>query len=160
MRFRFQFPCSCLSSRWAPRVRSPVRPVSHGAGRRSLAEDQFAAVGHVRFGNDTVGSPFPPPSGHDQSGHGRDNLIPRTAVHRSGRTVTFVIGGPVHQVSIYKDGTAVESQPRGAAPKAGCGPRRIIPGTAIPTLLPCRQPRAAGGRPTVSYTFRSPGGTS
>ncbi len=31
----------------------------------------------VRFGLPQVGSPFPPGSGHDASGHAKDSLVPR-----------------------------------------------------------------------------------
>ena len=46
---------------------SPTAPASAGG---SLAAGQSSPLGAtVRFGNDTVGSGFPTPSGHDQSGH-------------------------------------------------------------------------------------------
>jgi hypothetical protein len=60
----------------------------------------------IQFGNDGVGSHFPPPSGHDASGNARDNLIPRTVVIDKGGPVTFKIGfSGVHQGAIYADGT-------------------------------------------------------
>ena len=70
-----------------------------------------------------------------------------------------MLGGPVHQVSIYKDGTSVDEVSRaGAAPKAGCGPAPFIPGTGDPNLVAVLgQPLCAGGAPTVSYTFQRPG---
>lgn len=62
-----------------------------------------AATATVQFGRET-GSPFPPGSGHDQSGHARDSLVPRTVVIAQGGRVTFKIG-PFHQVAIYRPGT-------------------------------------------------------
>jgi plastocyanin len=138
-------------------------PANPSAAASSLSADSSAAKpssgATVRFGNDTVGSPFPPPSGHDASGHGRDNLIPRTVVIDAGETVTFEMGGPVHQVGIYKDGTEVDQVRRvGAAPKAGCGPAPYIPGTGDPNLVTILgQPLCAGGAASVSYTFTRPG---
>lgn len=58
----------------------------------------------VQFGNDSVGSPFPPPTGHDSSGNGKFNLIPRTAVISAGGAVTFEVVGH-HQVAVYEAGT-------------------------------------------------------
>jgi hypothetical protein len=58
----------------------------------------------VRFGNPTVGSPFPPPEfEHDSSSNARDNLIPRTSVISAGGNVTFDVAG-FHQVAIYEPG--------------------------------------------------------
>jgi plastocyanin len=61
----------------------------------------------VRFGNDSVGSPFPPPDGHDASFNGKDNVIPRTAVISAPGTVTWNVLG-VHQVAVYRPGIAPE----------------------------------------------------
>jgi len=134
---------------------SPTAP--GGSLSASNASTPLSAT--VRFGNDSVGSPFPPPSGHDQSGHGRDNLIPRTVVIDAGGTVTFEIGGPVHQVAIYKDGTRPEEVSlAGLAPKAGCGPAPYIPGTNDPNFIKVLgQPPCAGGPTTVSQKFDTPG---
>ena len=96
---------------------SPTSPA--GAGGSLAANTPGSAT--VRFGNDSVGSGFPTPSGHDQSGHARDNLIPRNVVIDKGGTVKFIMGGPVHQVGVYKDGTKPEDVVRtGAVKKAGC----------------------------------------
>ena len=113
----------------------------------------------MRFGNDTVGSKFNPASGHDQSGHGRDNLIPRTAVIDQGGTVTFVMGGAVHQAAIYKDGTTPEQVSRaGAAPIGGCPPVPYVTGAGDPNLVAVLDaPPCAGGAWSVSYTFQTPG---
>ena len=134
---------------------TPSNP-SAAAGSLSV---QTSSGATVRFGNDTVGSPFPPPSGHDASGHGRDNMIPRTAVIDVNETVTFQMGGRNHQVGIYKDGTEPDQVSRaGAAPKAGCGPAPYLPGTGDPNLIAILgQPICAGGATSVSYTFTKPG---
>ena len=71
----------------------PAGPSALGGTTEAGSNSPLSA--RVRFGNDTVGSGFPTPSGHDNSGHARDNLIPRPAVIDQGGTVTFVMGGPV-----------------------------------------------------------------
>jgi plastocyanin len=160
MRFRFHFPLLLLVLALAAACSQPGSTPSPTAPGASLAEKNNSPLSAtVRFGNDTVGSPFPPPSGHDQSGHGRDNLIPRTVVIDQGGTVTFVIGGPVHQVAIYKDGTTPEQVGlAGLAPKAGCGPAPYIPGTNDPNFIKVLgQPPCAGGPTTVSQKFDNPG---
>jgi len=58
----------------------------------------------VDFGQDRLGSPFPPPDGHDASGHARDKVFPRTIVLRAGGSVTFNMG-TFHMVAIYDRGT-------------------------------------------------------
>ena len=160
MRFRLQVPVLVLVLALAAACSQPASsPSPTATGASSAVSSKLSLSATVRFGNDTVGSPFPPPSGHDQSGHGRDNLIPRTVVIDQGGTVTFVIGGPVHQVSVYKPGTEVDDVSRaGAAPKAGCGPAPFIPGTNDPNLVKILgQPICAGGPATVSHTFDTPG---
>lgn len=58
----------------------------------------------VTFGRTGVGSPFPPPSGHDASGHAYDKVLPHTVNISAGGSVTFNIL-PIHAVAIYDDGT-------------------------------------------------------
>jgi plastocyanin len=160
MRFRFPFPVLLLLLALAAACSQPGSTPSPAAPSASLAAKPGSPqTVTVRFGNDSVGSWYPPPSGHDQSGHGRDNLIPRTTVIDQGDTVSFVIGGPVHQVSIYKPGTTVDEVSRaGAAPKAGCGPAPFIPGTGDPNLVKVlAEPICKGGPATVSYKFDTPG---
>lgn len=133
---------------------SPLGPT--GGSLSSVAQNT-PLTATVRFGNDSVGSPFPPPSGHDQSPHAKDNLIPRTVVIDQGGTVTFRMGGGVHQVGIYKDGTQPDQVVRAAAPKAGC-PAVYITGATDPNFVTTvGQPLCAGGSPTVSYKFDNPG---
>ena len=77
-----------------------------------LALDPAAAVvgagipSHVtvEFGRDRVGSPFPPPDGHDASGHARDKMFPREVVIARGGSITFDMG-TFHQVVIFAAGT-------------------------------------------------------
>jgi plastocyanin len=160
MKFRFYFPGLVLVLAVAAACSQPGSTPSPTAPGASVADKSGSPLSAtVRFGNDTVGSKFPPPSGHDQSGHGRDNLIPRTTVIDQGGTVTFELGGPVHQVAIYKDGTSIDDVSRaGAAPKAGCGPAPYVPGVGDPNLVAVLgQPICAGGAATVSYKFDRPG---
>ncbi|HET9266666.1 MAG TPA: hypothetical protein VFO31_00830, partial [Vicinamibacterales bacterium] len=133
---------------------SPAGPTG---GTLSAVGANTPLAATVRFGNDSVGSPFPPPSGHDRSGHAKDNLIPRTVVIDQGGTVTFQMGGGVHQVGIYKDGTQVDQVVRAAVTKAGCPPAPYITGATDPNLVAILgQPPCAGGAMSVSYTFETP----
>jgi plastocyanin len=61
----------------------------------------------VRFGNDDVGSPFPPITDHDQSGNGKFNLIPRTVTIARGGSVTYdiLIRFGFHEPKVYDVGT-------------------------------------------------------
>lgn len=65
----------------------------------------------VRFGNDDVGSPFPPITGHDQSGHGKFNLIPRTVTIPVGGSVTYdiFVRFGFHEPRVYDVGTTPDS---------------------------------------------------
>ena len=157
MRFRLQtiLFVLVLAAACAQPGSTPSGPTAVGGS--SAVSSPLSAT--VRFGNDTVGSKFPTPTGHDQSGHARDNLIPRTVVIDQGGTVTFEMGGRVHQVGIYDDGTTPEQVSRaGAAPKAGCPPAPYITGVGDPNLVTILgQPICAGGAATVSYTFQTPG---
>jgi plastocyanin len=77
-------------------------PSTRSAGPIATAASRLTAT--VQFGQANVGSPFPPTSGHDQSAHAVDNMVPRTVVIDKGGTVTFNTFG-VHQVAIYAPGT-------------------------------------------------------
>ena len=70
--------------------------------RVGVADPPLTAT--IQFGRPNVGSPFPPPLGHDQSSHAKDSLVPRTVVISQGGSVTFEIG-PFHRVAIYQAGT-------------------------------------------------------
>lgn len=136
---------------------SPLAPTgslgSQGGGPSPLAAT-------MKFGLDHLGSPFPAPSGHDQSGHARDNLVPRTVVIRQGGTVTFQLpAGAVHQVAIYDNG----KQPQDIVTTsllpggAGCPPFPSLindPTNRLAVLGP--QP-CAGGPTAPSFQFDNPG---
>jgi hypothetical protein len=64
----------------------------------------------VRFGNDDVGSSFPPITGHDQSGNGKFNLIPRTVTIAAGGSVTYdiLVRFGFHEPKVYDVGTTPE----------------------------------------------------
>lgn len=57
----------------------------------------------VKFGNDEIGSPFPPPSGHDRSSHASHKMFPRSVTIARGGSVTFEID-EIHQPAIYAPG--------------------------------------------------------
>ena len=72
-----------------------------------VATAASAMTATVQFGQANVGSGFPPTSGHDQSAHAVDNMVPRTVVIDRGGTVTFNTFG-VHEVAIYEPGVTPE----------------------------------------------------
>jgi plastocyanin len=115
----------------------------------------------VDFGRDDLGSPFPPPSGHDQSGHSRDSLFPNEVVIDKGGTVTFVMGASgVHEAAIYQPGTSPDDirtvPPFLAPPAAGCPPVPTINDPnhriAIVSDQVCE-----GGLHAPTWTFNTPG---
>ena len=127
---------------------SPTAPAS--AGGSLIASQSTPLEATMRFGNDSVGSGFPTPSGHDQSGHARDNLIPRTVVIDRGGTVKFEMGGPVHQVGIFADGTEVGDIVRtNAFNKPGCPPV-----AAAKTSTPPTTPRPLSRSPARRCAIR------
>lgn len=81
---------------------SGASPAGRTAGNIATVESSMSAT--VQFGQANVGSGFPPTSGHDQSAHAVDNMVPRTVVIDQGGTVTINTFG-VHEVAIYGDGT-------------------------------------------------------
>jgi hypothetical protein len=83
---------------------SPASVESTEAVQSRLTESNaFPANAVVSFGRDDVGSPFPPPSGHDRSLHAKDNIRPQVVHIRSGGSVTFNTGS-FHQPAIYDAG--------------------------------------------------------
>ena len=64
----------------------------------------------VRFGNDDVGSSYPPITEHDESGNGKFNLIPRTVTIPVGGRVTYdiLVRFGIHQPTVYEAGTTPE----------------------------------------------------
>jgi plastocyanin len=57
----------------------------------------------MQFGLVDVGSGYPPPAGHDSSGHANDTIVPQTVVIDQGGTVT-INAVDIHEVAIYKAG--------------------------------------------------------
>jgi plastocyanin len=123
----------------------------------AAATNPDAAV--MRFGLVDVGSGFPPPSGHDRSGHANDTAVPGTVVIDAGGTVTFEVVNP-HQVSIYAPGTRpedIDTSIRGAMP-AGCpnpGGNGLLTdpdGRVASWTDPCNLPRQP-----ITYQFDEPG---
>jgi len=157
VRASFLFFALALAVACAQPASSPTSPA--GAGGSTAAGPGLVLAATVQFGNDSVGSPFPPPSGHDQSGHGRDNLIPRTVVIDKGGTVTFKIAVPVHQVAIYGDGVdANDINAAAVAPKAGCPAVYITDSTNRVAVLGepvCKT--GGGGSFNPTFKFNTPG---
>jgi plastocyanin len=113
----------------------------------------------VDFGRDDLGSPFPPPSGHDQSGHSRDSLFPQEVVIDKGGTVTFVMGfSGVHEAAIYAPGTSPKDINASllAPPAAGCPPVPTINDPNHRIAIVADQV-CEGGNPAPSWTFNTPG---
>ena len=132
-------------------------PSNRSAGPVATAASGMTAT--VQFGQANVGSGFPPTSGHDQSAHADDNMVPRTVVIDKGGTVTFNTFG-VHQIGIYAPGTEpgdIDTTDLVLTP-ADCprpGPRRLpchSSLTTTPIASPSIRMRAAppGRRNTLS----------
>ena len=62
--------------------------------------------GEMRFGNDDVGSSFPPRDEHDESANAKFNLIPRTVTIAEGGIVTYdiFVRFGFHQPKVYDVG--------------------------------------------------------
>ena len=133
-------------------VTSPVTPTTSLASHADLSAT-------IEFGRDDLGSPFPPPSGHDQSGHSRDSLFPREVVIDKGGTVTFVMGASgVHEVAIYRPGTDAKDINTALLdpPAKGCPPVPIIndPNNRVAVVS---DQVCEGGSRTPTWTFTTPG---
>jgi plastocyanin len=139
---------------------SPVPSSPTSGGSSLLAQSTPSALSAtIEFGRDDLGSPFPPPSGHDGSGHSRDSLFPAEVVIDKGGTVTFVMGASgVHEVAIYQPGTTPGDINTGLLdpPAPGCPPVPTIndPNHRI-TILSDQV--CEGGSTHPSYTFNTPG---
>jgi plastocyanin len=138
---------------------SLANPVAPGAASAAKNTDQRVLSATIDFGRDDLGSPFPPPSGHDASGHSRDSLFPREVVIDKGGTVTFVMGvSGVHEVAIYEPGTkpgdinATLLDP----PAPTCPPVPTIndPNNRIAIVS---DQLCEGGSPAPTWTFTAPG---
>lgn len=120
-------------SQQAPATPTPVADrgassaVEAGAGAPVSPASADPMTATVKFGHAGVGTTFPPTSGHDESGHAIDSLVPVTVVIKEGGTVNFETFG-VHQLAIYAPGKRPEDVNIGlltAAP-AGCPPVPLI----------------------------------
>jgi plastocyanin len=136
-----------------PTAASSVQSAQGGGG---------ASTATVVFGNDSVGSHFPPPSGHDASGNARDNLIPQTVVIDKGGTVTFKMGfAGVHQVAIYKPGVEPEDIDTSIVkfpPTPPCPPVPIINDpTDREVFLGTQICQSGASVSTLQYKFDRPG---
>lgn len=136
---------------------SPAEPGGFTAAASGGLAARTPLSAEVLFGVPGVGSPFPPPEGHDSSSHAQDNLVPRTVVIQRGGRVTFNTFGP-HGVAIYEDGTdprAIDTSVLAAA-QPGCPPVPLIddPDGRIAVVAP--QP-CAGGTTAPAFTFHNPG---
>jgi len=136
---------------------SSSNPTAPAAGAASSASSALTAT--IEFGRDQLGSPFPPPSGHDASGHSRDSLFPAEVVIDKGGTVTFKMGiSGVHEVAIYKPGT----QPGDinthlmdpASPTCPPVPTINDPNNRVAIVS---DQLCEGGSPAPTWTFTTPG---
>ena len=135
---------------------TPSSPTASTAALASQSNGALAAT--IQFGRDNLGSPFPPPSGHDASGHSRDSLFPAEVVIDKGGTVTFMMGASgVHEVAIYAPGTTPADINTSllAPPAAGCPPVPII---NDPTHRIAEFDQVCEGGPAApTYQFNTPG---
>ena len=137
----------------------PSTPASPAAISSAQTEAQSPLAATMNFGIDVIGSPFPPVPPHDQSGHAKDNIVPRTVVIDVGGTVTFKMGpAPVHQVAIYNPGkdpqdvnTAILAPPAATCPQVPLINDPVLRRAVVSTQL-CN-----GGSPAPTYTFTAPG---
>jgi hypothetical protein len=123
--------------------------------RLSMGDPPLSAT--VEFGQPKVGSPFPPPSGHDQSSNAKNNLVPRTVVISQDGTVTFDLFG-VHQVATYGPRTEPEDIEATivAPPLPGCPPVPLINDPLHRVALLGAQPCAGGPTTHVTVARLSP----
>lgn len=103
----------------------------------------------VRFGNDDVGSSFPPITGHDRSGNAKFNLIPRTVTIAEGGAVTYdiFVRFGIHQPTVYEAGTTPDDiDIEGPFPFVNDPDGRLAIGPAVSAA-------------TGTATWTTPGGT-
>jgi plastocyanin len=144
------------SSEVSPMPTNPVAPAALSSGK-VVGQQVLSAT--IDFGRDQLGSPFPPPSGHDASGHSRDSLFPREVVIDKGGTVTFVMGASgVHEVAIYEPGTTPADINASLLepPSPTCPPVPLIndPNHRIAVVS---DQVCEGGSPAPTWTFTAPG---
>jgi hypothetical protein len=109
----------------------------------------------VRFGNDDVGSSFPPITEHDNSGNGKFNLIPRTVTIAAGGSVTYdiLIRFGIHQPAVYEAGTKPgDIVPEGPFPFVNDTTGRIVGGLGDAVAAPAPGVSATGTWTTPALT--------
>ena len=153
---------SRLTSTAPTSVGNPGADVAQNRPNGARSSVATPSTATVQFGKPAVGSPFSPTSGHDQSAHAVDNMVPRTVVIDVGGTVTFNVPG-VHQVAIYDPGTEPDDidtsilvlMPPGC-PSPGGAPLMINDPENREALY--AQPCLPGGATrVVTHTFTEPG---
>ena len=108
----------------------------------------------VRFGNDDVGSSYPPITEHDESGNGKFNLIPRTVTIPVGGRVTYdiLVRFGIHQTTVYEAGTTPDDiDIQGPFPFINDPDGRIEMGPAVNVAT------GTGTWTTAPSTFGQPG---
>ena len=108
----------------------------------------------VRFGNDDVGSSYPPITEHDESGNGKFNLIPRTVTIPVGGRVTYdiLVRFGIHQPTVYEAGTTPDDiDIQGPFPFINDPDDRIEMGPAVNVAT------GTGTWTTAPTTFGQPG---
>ena len=108
----------------------------------------------VRFGNDDVGSSYPPITEHDESGNGKFNLIPRTVTIPVGGRVTYdiLVRFGIHQPTVYEAGTTPDDiDIQGPFPFINDPDGRIEMGPAVNVAT------GTGTWTTAPSTFGQPG---
>jgi hypothetical protein len=110
----------------------------------------------VRFGNDDVGSPFPPITDHDQSGNGKFNLIPRTATIAQGGNVTYdiLVRFGIHQPALYAAGTTPDDIEVQAFPFVNDPTGRLALGTMVGPPAPGTAATGTWTTPTLNQPGR------
>ena len=157
--------CSSSSGNGGSGLTSPS--VAPGATQASGAKGQGgtgSSSAVMQFGKADVGTNFAPDSGHDQSGHAKDDVVPRTVVIDAGGTVTFNLPANVHQIAIYADGTQPEDINLGVrttlAAFAGCAGPPVVNAPLVindPTNRVAAIPVPCFAPAQRSFTFTTPG---
>jgi plastocyanin len=147
-----------------PTAPAGVPAVSSSSEAQGDGQGATPTSATIEFGRGTVGSPFPPGSGHDQSGHARDSLFPRTVVIGTGGTVTFKVPPDIHQISIYDSGTDPDdidtSQVTTLSAYAGCAGDPVVFAPLVindPTNRIADYPIPCFAPATRTHTFNNPG---
>ena len=110
----------------------------------------------VLFGNDDVGSPFPPITEHDESGNGKFNLIPRTATIAQGGSVTYdiLVRFGIHWPALYAAGTTPDEIEVLAFPFVNDPTGRLARGTMVGPAAPGTAATGTWTTPTLNQPGR------